>query len=336
MEVIMKKNDKNKLVILDGKTIGKLDVFANLLSLPDKMTFEYYEKTESQVQVLERCQGARIIATNKVALRRDTLDELIKFENLECILVLATGLDHIDFEYARSKNIKVFNIVQYSTFTVAQHVLGMVLWFTQKLSELNQYCLSGQWQRDQLFCHPTLATQSLEGKIWGLVGTGKIAQQTAVLAYALGAKVFMFSSSGRKLEESKNSNGPSIQYVKSLEEMFSIAQVISIHVPLRSDTHQLIGKKLCDLLGDESILVNVARGQVVDEVGLIESFKNKNWFYGSDVFVDEPFNNRSPWKQLFQEKKYTERLLVTPHIAWKSENSLAEMFRQVNLHLTQF
>jgi len=288
-----------KITILDAKTLGEgidLSAFEQFGSL------EIYQTT-SKDQTIKRVEKSDIIITNKVVLNKTILDAC---KNLKLICISATGMNNVDLEYAKQKGVRVTNVAGYSTKSVAQHTFGMLFYLLEQMRYYDEYVKSGNWERDKLFTHISRPFYEISSKKWGIIGMGAIGQEVAKIATAFGCDVQYYSTSG------KNSNQPYKRV--ALNTLLSECDIVSIHAPLNEKTQNLIAKDELALLKENSVLLNLGRGGIVNEEDLADALNQKRFFVGLDVTQTEPLSNQSPLLKV----KEDERLLITPHIAWTS------------------
>lgn len=295
-----------KIVNLDAITLGDAD-FSELNNFGEYISYDLtrYEET------LEQCKGAEIVLTNKVVLDKAILSQL---EALKLICVTATGTNIVDVEFASQRGIIVKNVAGYSTLSVAQHTITMVLEFLSQLHYYDTYCKSGQWSQSPTFTHLAGGRVSIDSKKWGIIGFGSIGQRVAQIATCLGAKVCYTSTSGKN----QNTSYPQV----SLENLLKECDIISIHAPLNPATKNLINAKSLALLKPNAILINVGRGGIVNEEDVTVALKNgARFFYGCDVLEVEPMRKNHP----FLDSSIQDRLLITPHIAYAYGDSLKNL-----------
>lgn len=287
-----------KLVILDGKTLNPGDnPWTPLESFGE---LEVYDRTPDD-QIIDRCGDASIVLTNKVPFTRATLAQL---PNLKFIAVTATGYNVVDTTAAREQGVVVSNVPEYSTRSVAQHAFAMLLSFLHRPAEHHQAILDGQWQAIGDFSFTLSPVHELAGKTIGIVGLGRTGRATAALATAFGMRVV--ASSRRQVNPLPDDG---FEW-RSVEQLFAEADVVSIHCPLTADNEQFIDEKLLSQMKPSAILINTARGGLVDERALANAL-NAGVIAGAllDVCSTEPIGADNP---LLSAKN----CVLTPHIAW--------------------
>ena len=290
-----------KIVILDGYTANPGDL--SWERLKELGELEVYDRT-APGQLLERAEGAEVLLTNKVIIDAKAMAAL---PHLRYIGVLATGYNVVDIEEARRRDIAVTNIPAYSTMSVAQMVMAHLLNITSQVALHAEAVRQGEWQRSLDFSFTKAPLIELDDLTMGIVGLGNIGRQVARMAQAMGMKVMAFSS---KPEEELRQMG--IQKAKDYEQLFSEADVVSLHCPLTDETRHLVNRERLALMKPSAILINTGRGPLLDEQAVAEALMaGKLYAVGVDVLTEEPPRNGSPLVS-------APRCYITPHIAWAS------------------
>ncbi|WP_263832358.1 D-2-hydroxyacid dehydrogenase [Sulfurospirillum oryzae] len=306
-----------KIVFLDAKTLGD---DADLTLFKQFGEFETFETTVLEQRV-EHIGDAKIVLTNKVLIDKDVMDAC---PNLGLICITATGTNNVDLEYAKQKGIVVKNVAGYSTASVAQTTLMLVLNLLGHCRYYDSFVTSGAWCQSPMYTHIDRPFWELKGKRWGIVGFGAIGKEVAKIASAFGANVVYYSTSG--------ANSDNRFERVSLEAMMQTCDVISIHAPLNENTKNLIDKEQLTLTKKGAILVNVGRGGIVNEDDLREVIDAKEIYVGLDVLAVEPMVENHPLLHV----KHPERLIITPHIAWASVEARRELMRLVGENIKEF
>lgn len=306
-----------KIVVLDGKTLGNVDY----IKLNEFGQVIYYDMT-SENMVAERIKDADIVLTNKVVLKEKNLK---KAKNLKLICEMATGYNNIDIDYARKNNIAVTNVAGYSTNTVAQHTFAMLLHLYDNLSYFDKFVKSGDYSNSDIFTNLDVTYNDLCGKVWGIIGLGAIGKRVAKIAQAFGARVIYYSTSG------KNTNPDYAQV--DFEELLEKSDVISIHAPLNEKTKGLINYNALSKMKKEAVLINVGRGPIVVDADLARAI-DEEIIGGAalDVFEVEPIPQDNPLLSV----RNKERLLMTPHVAWASEEARKRLFDDLLENISAF
>lgn len=264
----------------------------------------YYPNTVTIEEVKDRVKEADIVIANKSPMNEETLKEA---KNLKLICELATGFDNCDLTYCKSRGIKVANVVDYSTGMVAQHTMTLALALSQKLSYYDTYVKSGAYSAQDRFSHFALPFYELEGKTWGIVGMGNIGRRVAKLATAFGCRVIFHSVTGK----STCTEYPQVDKATLLSE----SDFVSLHCPLSDLTRYFIDRAALQMMKRTAILINVARGRVVNNTDLYEALvAGQIQAAGLDVVEAEPLELSNPLSRL----KDSNQLIITPHLAWAS------------------
>ncbi|NFH79077.1 D-2-hydroxyacid dehydrogenase [Clostridium botulinum] len=299
-----------QIVVLDGRTLGNVD-FSKLNEFGN---VTYYDLTSSN-EVEERIKNANIVLTNKVVLNENNLKNA---KNIELICEMATGFNNIDVKYAKENNIAVTNVAGYSTNTVAQHTFAMALNLYDKIAYFDNYVKSKEYSRSNVFTNVDEVYKDINGKVWGIVGLGAIGKRVAKIAEAFGCEVVYYSTSG------KNSNS---EYRRvDFKELLEISDIISIHAPLNQNTKGLMNYEAFKGMKNDSILINMGRGPIVVDADLAKAIdENLIGGAGLDVFEIEPMPENNPLLSI----KNKEKLVLSPHIAWASEEARNRLFNDL-------
>ena len=298
-----------KIVFLDEYSIAGRD----LSSITSQGEYVAYDNTRKE-EVVERLKGADVAITNKVLIDGEAMRQL---PDLKLICVAATGMNNVDLEAAKELGIVVKNAVGYSTTSVAETTLASALALARNVVYFNEYFHDGRYSKaDRAFCYDRF-TFELRGKKWGIIGLGNIGREVARLATAFGCEVRYFSTSGTKREEAY----PSME----LKEMLEWCDILSVHSPLNERTRGLVGREELKVMKPTSLVINVARGGIIDEAALAEALDN-GWVAAAalDVFSVEPLRE-SPLYNI--KDRY--RLLASPHNAWSAAEAIDRLIECV-------
>jgi len=304
-----------KIVILDAGTLGDdidLSVFSELGE-----TVIYATSAPDEVE--ERISDCDVAVLNKVKLSEK---ELSKATNLKLICITATGFDNVNKEACKKYGIALCNVVGYSTQSVAQITVTLALALISHLSYYDRYVKSGAYTRSgkQNCLEPVFP--ELEGKTWGIAGYGNIGQQVAKIARAFGCKVIAYSRTPKENVENV-----------SLETLCRESDILSIHLPLNNESNQMFGKEQFQWMKKNAVLINVARGAVIDDEALTEAILNHEiGAFGSDVYATEPIPENHPFSQLFS----MENVLFTPHLAWGAYEARVRCMNEVMENIRSF
>jgi len=264
-------------------------------------------------QVVERLQHATVAITNKVPIRRDTLALL---PNLKLIAMAATGYDVIDIDACRERGIAVANIRNYAVHTVPEHTFAMIFALRRNLIAYREDVLRGRWQAQDQFCFFDHPIQDLHGSTLGIFGEGALGQATASIARALGMRV-LFADHPPPKASGVEFTDPEIVLAES--------DIISLHCPLTPASRHFIGMEQLKKMKRSAILINTARGGLVDEhslktaleAGLIAGA-------GFDVLTQEPPKEGNPLLELRMPN-----FILTPHVAWASDGAMQFLANQL-------
>ena len=298
-----------KIVFLDEYSIAG----RSLDKITSQGEYVAYENSKKE-EVVERLRGADIAITNKVVIDGEAMRQL---PDLKLICIAATGMNNVDLEAAKELGIEVKNAVGYSTTSVAETTITSALALARNVVYFNEYFHDGRYSKaDRAFCYDRHTFQ-ISGKKWGIVGMGNIGREVARLASAFGCEVRYYSTSGVKREE---------QYpAMELEELLKWSDIVSVHSPLNERTRGLIGREQLQLMKPSAMIINVARGGIIDEAALAEALDNE-WIAAAalDVFSVEPLRE-SPLYNI--KDKY--RLLASPHNAWSAAEAIDRLIECV-------
>lgn len=290
-----------KLVILERNSVGT-DISMERYSCFGEVTS--YENTVTAEEVAERVKDADIVIANKAPMNESSLKDA---PNVKLICEFATGYDNIDLDYCKSRGILAANVRDYSTAAVAQHTFAMALYITEHLHFYDNYVKSGAYSAQGRFSNFDQAFTELEGKTWGIAGMGNIGKKVAKIAQSFGCRVIFYATSGYS----------SCQEYERVEweELLRTSDYLSLHCPLTEKTRNLINADAFSKMKETAVLLNVARGAVVNNTDLYHALVEKKIAgAGLDVLEQEPLRTENPLSQ-FQDSN---RLIITPHMAWAS------------------
>ena len=270
--------------------------------------------------VTARVREASIVITNKVVLRGELLATLPKLKMIACA---ATGTDNVDLAWCREHGIVVSNIRGYAANTVPEHVIALAMALRRNLLAYRRDVRDGQWQRSPNFCFFDHPIRDLHGATLGLIGRGSLGEGVARLAEAFGMRVLWAERKGAEKV------GPGRT---AFAELLRQSDVVSLHCPLNDATRGLIGEAELRLMKPEAILINTARGGIVDEAALARALK-EGWIGGAgfDVLSKEPPREGNPLLELDQPN-----FILTPHVAWASAGAMQALLDQLTGNLEAF
>lgn len=287
-----------KIVFLDAKTIGEDIDLSGFDVLGEVVKYGFSTAEEAR----ERSKDADVLILNKVQVNQQTIGEA---DHLKLVCVTATGTNNLDKEYLDKRGIAWRNVAGYSTESVAQHTFAMLFYLLEKLPYYDNYVKSEKYVNDVSFTHFAKAFHELSGMTYGIIGLGNIGRRVADIAKEFGCRVIYYSTSGRNSQ-------PGYERV-SFDELLEQSDIVSIHAPLDENTLGLMNKEAFAKMKKSAILLNVGRGPIINEADLAEALNNKTIAAaGLDVLSVEPMQEDNPLRGI----KDSERLLITPHIAW--------------------
>jgi len=293
-----------KIVILDGYTENPGDLsWEGFEQLGELTVYDRTSLTDAE-EAIARIGEAEVVLTNKTPLTRDILSAC---PSVRYIGLLATGYNVVDIAAAREKEITVCNIPTYGTSAVAQMVFALLLEICHHVGEHSQAVLNGDWTNCADFCFWNYPLIELMDKCIGIIGFGRIGQNTAQIAQAFGMKVLAYDE--HVIEEAKGLG----EYV-SLDELLSQSDVISLHCPLFPSTAGIINKDNIAKMKDSAIIINTSRGPLIVEQDLADALNAGKVYAAVDVVSTEPIKADNP---LLKAKN----CIITPHIAWAPKES---------------
>ena len=305
-----------KIVFLDEYSICGRD----LSRIKHHGEYIGYETTLPE-EVVERCQDAEIVITNKVVLDAEKIAAL---PNLRLICVAATGMNNVDLEAAAEHGVEVRNAVGYSTYAVAETTIGSALALLREVTYYDNYFKSGEYAKADKIFNFDRPTAQLRGKRWGIIGLGNIGREVARVAEVFGCTVAYYSTSRVSRDEAYNR--------LELSELLKSSDIISIHCPLNEHTRNLITANELAQMKRSAILINVARGGIVDEQALADALDNGTIRGAAfDVFTSEPLRT-SPLYNLRDPYKF----LASPHNAWSPVEAIDRLIGCIELNIEEY
>lgn len=293
--------EKLKIVILERNSVG-LDI--DVERFKEFGEVDIYPNTVTVEEVAERVKEADIAISNKAPMVEEALKDA---KNLKLVCEFATGYDNVDVEYCKSRGILVCNVRNYSTAMVAQHSFAMALFLIENLHYYDSYVKSGTYGNQSRFSNFDEAFWELEGKTWGIVGMGNIGRKVAKIAESFGCRVIFYSASG---------NSTCTEYERvDLDTVLKESDILSLHCPLSDRTRNLIDLNAMKKMKKSAVLINVARGPVVNSNDLYTALtEGEIAAAGLDVLEKEPIALDNPLGKFMDSN----RLIITPHMAWAS------------------
>jgi glycerate dehydrogenase len=307
-----------RAAFLDFATLGPgIDTTA----LDDLAEVSYYSHTPAD-QMRERLEGVNIAIVNKARIDAQMIRET---SSLKLIVLAATGSDNVDLREASSRKVGVANIRDYCTPAVVQHVFAMVLGLTRKLREYQSAIYSGAWQSSATFALFDYPIRELAGKCLGVVGFGSLGRGVAELGQCLGMEILVCARPGTAAADIPPDRLP-------FDQVLRRADVLSLHCPLTDATRGLIGAEELRRMKSEAILINTARGALIDSRALVEALRDgRIGGAGIDVLEIEPPRGDEPLLAAD-----IPNLILTPHIAWSARESRQRALDQVAENVRDF
>ena len=309
--------NNRRAVFLDHRSLDLGDL--DLSALHDSFSTLQVHAHTAPEQVVERLQGAQVAISNKVALDAETLAAC---PDLQLILVAATGTNNVDLAAARQQGITVSNCQGYGTPSVAQHTLMLLLNLATRVADYQQAVAAGRWQQAKQFCLLDYPIVELAGKNLGLLGNGELGSAVARLAEAFGMRVLLGQIPGRPARPDR----------LPLEELLPQVDALTLHCPLNEHTRNFIGARELALLKPGALVVNTARGGLIDEQALADALRSGHLGgAATDVLSVEPPVAGNPLLA-----SDIPRLIVTPHNAWGSREARQRIVGQLTENAQAF
>ena len=304
-----------EICILDRSSMGDDTPFDPIYKFGN---VTIYDNTTKE-NVRERVEKCDVIITNKVKITKEVIEEAKK---LKLICVFATGFDNIDLGSARENSVAVCNVPGYSTDSVALFTVSTALALYSHLNEYNEYVKNGSYTASGVANKLVPVYHELKGKTWGIVGYGNIGTAVAKVAEAFGMNLLV----------NKRTTVENINCV-DIDTLCKESDIISLHCPLNDQTRHIINKDRLKLMKKSAILVNEARGAVVDEAAVSEAIKNGDiGGFGCDVYSVEPFGKDHPYNEIM----HLPNVILTPHSAWGSFESRARCVQIISQNIQSF
>lgn len=290
-----------KIVVLERNSVG-LDTSVECFKELGEVV--YYPNTVTEEEVAERAADVDVIIANKAPITENAVKNC---KNLKLVCEFATGYDNCALDYLRSRGIAVCNVKDYSTDMVAQHTIALALALCEKLHFYDEYVKSGEYSSQDRFSNFDMPFNELAGKTWGIIGMGNIGRKVAHIAEAFGCKVIFHSVTGKS----------SVTEYEQVDKdtLLMESDILSLHCPLSDITRDFIDATALKKMKKTAILVNVARGPVVNNSDLYDALEAGTiQAAGLDVLEKEPLQLSNPLSNF----KDSNRLIITPHMAWAS------------------
>lgn len=310
-----------RAVFLDKQTFSSTINFSSIEQCVDELIFY---NTTSPDEVVQRCINADIIITNKVQL---TATLLAKLPNTKLICISATGYNNVDINAATELGVAVTNVSGYAAPSVAQYVFAQLLEYFQQTHHHNQNTEQGLWSKSEVFCYHGHSISELAGKTLGIIGYGSLGKAVETIARAFNMKVL--------ISERPKANTIRAGRV-SFDELVKQADIISLHCPQTPETEQFMNTNVFKRMKASAVLINTARGPLIDELALRNALQNNEIAYAIlDVLSEEPPSKRN----ILLAAKFSGQLpnlKVTAHIAWASTESQQRLIELLSQNITAF
>ncbi len=301
--------------ILDIATLGD-DLHFDAIARLGEVTV--YDITR-QEDVIGRIRDAEVLILNKVKLNKDNLPYAKK---LKLICITATGFDNVDLDYCKEHGIAVCNVAGYSTDSVVQLTVAMAFSLASHLGSFDSYVKSGAYTDSGVFNCVKPVFRELSALTWGIVGLGNIGTKVAEIAKTMGCRVLAYKRTPVEIF-------PCVDMGTLCRE----SDIISIHTPLSEETYHLVDEGRLSLMKDGAILINVARGAVVDEAAVCKAVMDgKLGGLGVDVYSKEPLQKDSPYQEILNQ----ENVIFTPHMAWGAIDARQRCIDEVAKNIESF
>lgn len=303
-------------IFLDIDTVdrGDIDLAGLRATLPE---WTFHATGRENAKALSTL--ADIIVSNKVILDADTINAA---NNLKLICIAATGTNNVDLAAAAERGIPVCNVRGYATPSAVEHVFGLILCLSRSLPDYIQAVDDGRWREADTFCMLDFPIREIAGKTLGIVGFGEIGRAVAAMGDAFGMTVLVAEREGATLRPGRT----------HFHEVLSRSDIVSLHCPLTRDTHDLIGSAEFRRMKRDAILINIARGGIVNESDLSDALES-GIIAGAaiDVLTREPPRTGNPLLS-----RSLPNLIVTPHIAWASSNARQRLVNEITANIQAF
>ncbi|MDY2910692.1 MAG: D-2-hydroxyacid dehydrogenase [Agathobacter sp.] len=307
-----------KIVFLDAKSIGEDIDLSGYDQLGEVVRYPYSTPEEAR----ERTRDADVIILNKTEINEQSIGEADK---LKLVCVTATGTNNLDKAYLAERGIEWRNVAGYSTESVAQHTFALLFYLMEKLRYYDDYVKNENYVNDSMFTHFDHRFNELSGKTWGIIGLGNIGRRVADIAKCFGCRVIYFSTSGKNNQKGYNR----VSFDKLLEQ----SDIVSVHAPLTDDTLGLMNREAFARMKPSAVFLNLGRGPIVDEAALTEALNTGMIAAaGLDVLSQEPMCEDNPLRSI----KDSERLIITPHIAWASIEARTRLMEIILEQIKEF
>lgn len=281
----------------------------------------YDETPQDNATIIERCQDADIIITNKIKISAEVIESLPK---LRLIQLTATGMNNVDADACATHEVTLFNVAGYAVKSVPEHTFMLMLTAMRAGIHYHQKVIDGSWAKNGNFCLLDIPLIDLEDKTLGIIGVGTIGKRVTEIARAFGMTVLWAEHQGCE---------PRSADYTAFDSVLACADVISLHCPLSENTQHLINKDTLAKMTKKPLLVNVARGGIVDSQALSDAVHNEQIMgYASDVFEQEPISADDPLHSIGTHP----RVIFSPHNAWGSDAAQSTLWQMLSKQVSDF
>ena len=306
-------------VFLDRATFSEDIELPAPTGIDDYITYD--NTPQDDAVIIERCKNADIIFANKVKINAEVIKQLPK---LKLIQLTATGMNNVDQEACIAHNVALNNVAGYAVKSVPEHTFMLMLTAMRAGIYYHNKAIDGSWQASGNWCLLDVPLIDLEDKTLGIIGVGTIGKRVTDIARAFGMTVLWAEHQGRKPRNSDYT---------AFDEVLACADVISLHCPLSDNTHHLINKDTLAKMSKQPLIVNVARGGIVDSQALADAINNEQIMgYATDVFEQEPMLADDPLLGITDHP----RVIFSPHNAWGSESAQIKLWQILSEQVTDF
>ena len=316
-----------KALFLDKASLYPDDLdFASLESIAQWKWFDNAVVSATETQAC--LQQAEILVSNKVMIDRAVIESC---KNLKLICVAATGVNNVDLIAAQEHGIKVCNVRAYATASVTQHVFSLILSLNRKLSSYKQSAINCDWSQSKFFCYFGDPFSDLENKVLGIIGYGELGKAVEKAALSFGMEVLIAESHDAKNNTNEThatkENVTKANKRVDIKTLLTRSDVVSLHCPLTKNNQHMIAANEFSIMKKSAVIINTARGGLIDESALLSALENNEIAgAGLDVLEKEP-----PAKDnaLINYAQNVENLIITPHIAWASQQARQNLVNQI-------
>lgn len=306
------------IVFLDDNSIGTDIDLSGFDALGNVIRYGYSKEDEMP----QRVEDADVIIVNKMSVNEKTIG---REEHLKLVCVTATGTNNLDKDFLARKNIAWRNVAGYSTESVAQHTFSLLFYLLEKMHYYDRYVKDEKYVNDAMFTHFSNVFHELNKMTWGIIGLGTIGRRVADIAKMFGCRVIYYSTSGKNQQDG---------YERvDLDTLLKESDIVSVHAPLDDNTLNLMDKKAFGKMKKSAVFINVGRGPIVVEEDLADALEcGEIAAAGLDVLRTEPMTEDNPLRRI----KDSDKLVITPHIAWASVEARTRLMDIVLEQIREF